>query len=84
MVDVQKELDSILEKYKTSNYPNTFITAKRLEYELNKVLFLGVSNQTIKDDIYFNVEFSNGNIEIQQIKGSILVWYNKGAMNENW
>lgn len=84
MIDVQKELNKTLEKYKNSFYLATKDVATRLEIDLNEILLQGVSEQTIQDNIYFKVNFFDGEYKIEQIKGSILEWKNKGMLDETW
>lgn len=84
MINVQKELNNVLSKYKNSFYLMTEEVAKRMELDLNTILLQGVSEQTISDNIYFKVDFIDEEYKIEQIKGSVLEWKNKGSLDENW
>lgn len=84
MIDVQQELNNVLEKYRNSFYLATKDVASRLEIELNTILLQGISEQTIQDNIYFEVDFDGDDYNIRQVKDSVLVWKNKGMIDENW
>lgn len=83
MIDVQQELNNVLEKYRNSFYLATKDVASRLEIELNTILLQGISEQTIQDNIYFEVDFDGDDYNIRQVKDSVLVWKNKGKLDEN-
>lgn len=83
MIDVQQELNNVLEKYRNSFYLATKDVASRLEIELNTILLQGISEQTIQDNIYFEVDFDGDDYNIRQVKDSVLVWKNKGMLDEN-
>lgn len=84
MIDVQQELNNVLEKYRNSFYLNSHEVAKSIEIDLNTILLQGISDQSILDDIYFEVEFDGNDYNINLIKDSVLVWKNKGTLDENW